>query len=92
MTHEFEYAWSIEKPSSESHAWSYKQACDACLQEIERQYGIDYRITDVTYDDLGRETNTHTDRDGSRHWKCTHKVKAHYDVVRRGSQPEMHNK
>ncbi|WP_121605381.1 hypothetical protein [Virgibacillus sp. Bac332] len=83
--HTYEHAWSCEKPSSESHTWSFKHACDACLQQIHAEHGIDYRVTDITFEDLGRETKTHVDWTGKRTWKCTHKVKATYKVEHRGS-------
>lgn len=80
-----EYSWSCKKPSSESHAWSFKQACDYCLEEIRTEYGADYRITDVTFEDLGRETKGEVDWTGKRTWRCTHKVKATYKVEHRGT-------
>ncbi|WIG29976.1 hypothetical protein [Bacillus toyonensis] len=83
MAHEYEHAWSIEKPSSESHAWSYREACTACQSEIEVRHGVDWKVTDITFEDLNRETKTHTDWDGTRHWECTHKVKAFYEVEHR---------
>ena len=81
--HTYEHAWSCEKPSSEDHAWSYGHACDACQQEIETRHGVDYRVTDVTFEDLDRETSTWTDWDQTRHWACTHKVRARYKVEHR---------
>jgi hypothetical protein len=86
MEHEFEHAWSVEKPSSENHAWSYKMACDACLAEIQVQNGVDWKITDIVFEDLGRETTTRSTWDGARKWKCTHKVKALYNIVHRGEE------
>lgn len=85
MEHSFEFAWSTEKPSSEKHSWSYQKACEACLGEVEKRHGVDWKITDVSYDDLGRETHTDGGRWGHpRKWSCTHKVRIHYNVVRRG--------
>ncbi|TEA50656.1 hypothetical protein EZE46_12370 [Bacillus sp. BH2] len=89
MPHEYQHSWSVEKPSSESHAWSYKHACDACQAEIETRHGVDWKVTDVTFEDLGRTTQTNTDWDGTRHWKCTHTVKAFYEVVHRGAEREL---
>ncbi|MBW9158890.1 hypothetical protein [Clostridium tagluense] len=81
--HEFEHSFSCEKPSSEDHAWSFKMACDACLAEIEVRHGVDWKVTDVLFEDQNRETTTHSTWDGKRTWKCTHKVKALYNVVHR---------
>ncbi|EJR11753.1 hypothetical protein [Bacillus cereus] len=88
MPHTYEHAWSVKKPSSESHAWSYKHACDACLAEIEVRHGVDWKVTDVVFEDLGRETETDVTWDGKRTWKCTHRVKATYEIVHRGN-PEL---
>ncbi|MEH6887687.1 hypothetical protein [Priestia megaterium] len=84
MDYEFQHSYSVEKPSSETHAWSFKKACDACLEAIEAKHGVDWKVTDITFEDLGRETSTHSTWDGKRTWKCTHTVKAHYNVVHRG--------
>lgn len=81
--HEFEHSWSITKPSSESHQWSYRQACNACLAEIEVRHGVDWKVTDVRFIDKGRTTQTRQDWRGRRRWRCTHTVVAVYKVVRR---------
>ncbi|MFC4305898.1 hypothetical protein [Cohnella boryungensis] len=83
--HVFEHAWTTVKPSSESHAWSYQKACEACLAAVETRHGPDWKITDLEFEDLGRETKTWG---GSplkpKKWRCTHRVKAHYNIVQRG--------
>lgn len=83
MKYEYEHAFSCEKPSSETHTWSYKMACDGCLEQIEKKHGVDWKVTEIVYQDLGRETKTHTDTWGRRTWRCTHKVKAFYSIEHR---------
>jgi hypothetical protein len=83
-THEYQHSWSCSKPTSESHAWSFKQACDACLEQIEERHGVDWKVTDVTFEDNNRKTQTETNWKGERTWRCTHTVTAKYTVVRRG--------
>lgn len=85
MDHEYTHSWSVEKPSSESHAWSFKNACDACQHEIEVRHGVDWKVTDISFEDLNRETKTHSTWDGKRTWRCTHTVKGSYNVVHRGN-------
>jgi len=80
----YQYSKSWSKPSSESHAWSFAGACDGCLKAITRWHGVDWKITDVEYEDRGRSTRTSTDRLGRRTWRCTHTVVARYKVVHRG--------
>lgn len=79
--HKYQHAFSCEKPSSESHTWSYKRACDACLYEIEENLNPNERISDILFEDLGRETGTHTDRWGARTWRCTHTVIGLYSIA-----------
>ena len=85
-THRYEHSSSWKKPSSESHQWSYKRACDACLSEVERRHGVDWKVTDVEFEDKGRSTKTSQDWRGRRTWKCTHTVVAKYNIVRRGHE------
>ncbi|WP_433709056.1 hypothetical protein [Paenibacillus illinoisensis] len=84
--HIFEHSYSVTKPSSEDHAWSYQKACEYCLAAIENQYGADWRITDLRFEDLGRKTHTNP-----RRWKCTHRVRAYYKTEHRGSTDSIEN-
>jgi V8-like Glu-specific endopeptidase len=84
--HRYEHCSSWSKPSSESHSWSYEGACNNCLAEVERRHGVDWKVTDVEFEDKGRTTKTSTDWTGRRKWKCTHCVVARYRIVRRGHE------
>lgn len=79
----YEHAYYVEKPSSELHTLSYARACEACLAEIEKGHGVDWKVTEVTFEDLGRETQTRDRWPNGRVWKCTHKVRAQYNVEHR---------
>ena len=85
-SHRYEHCSSWSKPSSESHTWSYEGACNNCLAEVERRHGVDWKVTDVEFEDKGRTTNTSSDWRGRRKWKCTHCVVAKYNIVRRGHE------
>lgn len=85
-THRFEHSSSWKKPSSESHQWSYEGACNNCLAEIERRHGVDWKVTDVEFEDKGRTTQSSTSRTGKRTWRCTHTVVAKYNIVHRGRE------
>lgn len=92
QTHRFEHSTSWKKPSSESHQWSFKGACDVCLAEVERRHGVDWKVTDVEFEDKGRTTKTSQDWQGRRTWRCTHTVVAKYNIVHRGREldsPEL---
>lgn len=86
QTHRFEHSSTWKKPSSESHQWSYDGACRNCLAEIERRHGVDWKVTDIEFEDKGRTTKTHTSWTGARTWRCTHTVVAKYSIVRRGHE------
>jgi glutamyl endopeptidase len=86
QTHRFEHSSSWKKPSSESHQWSYDGACNNCLAEVERRHGVDWKVTDVEFEDKGRTTKSSTSSTGKRTWRCTHTVVAKYNIVHRGRE------
>ena len=87
--HTIQHSWECQKPESENHAWSFKHACDACLDQIHAEYGADYRVTDITFEDLGRKTKTKDNVVEGKWWKCTHTVKATFKVAHRGSTESL---
>ncbi|CAH1208232.1 hypothetical protein PAECIP111891_03180 [Paenibacillus allorhizoplanae] len=90
--HIFEYAWSVKKPSPEDHSWSYQKACEHCLKAIEEQYGVDWRISDIRFEDLNRETHTRgATPTKPKQWKCTHKVRAYFKAEHRGQTDSIDN-
>lgn len=78
-------SWSVEKPSSETHQWSFQRACEAAQADIEARWGVDYRITQISFVDDGRTTRTEHKWTCARKWRCTHTVTATYHIERRGS-------
>jgi len=81
----YQKSWTVEKPSSESHQWSYDRACAAAQADIEVRWGVDYRITQIKFEDNGRTTKTSHKWTCERKWRCTHTVTATYYIERRGS-------
>ena len=81
----YQKSWSCEKPGSENHQWSYRRACEAAQADIEVRWGVDYRITRITFTDNGRTTQTSHKWTCERRWRCTHTVTAVYHIEHRGS-------
>jgi hypothetical protein len=82
--YEYQHSVSFSKPTSESHSWSFHQACVATQAEIENRHGVDWKITSIKFEDKGRQTKDETDWTGKRSWRCTHTVIARYAAVHRG--------
>jgi len=81
----YQKSWTAQKPSSETHQWSFQRACEAAQADIETRWGVDYRITQINFADNGRTTNTSHKWTCERTWRCTHTVTCTYYIERRGS-------
>ncbi len=85
----YQKSWQCSKPSSESHQWSYQRACEAAQADIEARWGVDYRLTQIRYEDNGRTTQTSHKWTCERTWRCTHTVTATYYIERRGAPESL---
>lgn len=87
----YQKSWTVEKPSSETHQWSFQKACESAQSDIETRWGVDYRITQVRFEDNNRTTKTENKPGRPGRWRCTHTVTATYHVERRGTYQELAN-
>lgn len=85
----YQKSWTVEKPRPESHNWSYQRACESAQSDIESRWGVDYRVTQIRFEDNGRKTKTENKPGGPRRWRCTHTVTCIYSVARRGSFQDL---
>lgn len=80
----YQKSWTVQKPSSENHQWSFQKACEAAQSDIEARWGVDYRITQISFADNDRTTNSTHKWTCESTWRCTHTVTCTYHVERRG--------
>ena len=85
----YQKSWTVVKPRDESHQWSFQKACESVQSDIETRWGVDYRITQIRFEDNNRKTKTENPAGGPRRWRCTHTVTAIYYVERRGSFQDL---
>ncbi|GLI54496.1 hypothetical protein PM10SUCC1_00110 [Propionigenium maris DSM 9537] len=73
-----EHSVSLSRPTPESHAWTFQEACSAAQREIEHLCGLDWKVVEIEFDDDGRVTSTDYNEGGEKTWKCVHTVVAMY--------------